>query len=71
MAWTVEFYEEEDGSAPAEDFIAGLLKQHKVKILALVKLLGEYGPSLLFPYSSQVRGKLRELRTQYAKDKIR
>ena len=49
MAWTVEFYEEEDGSAPVEDFLAGLSKQHKAKALAIVKLLEEYGPSLPFP----------------------
>lgn len=71
MGWTVEFYEEEDGSAPVEDFVAGLSKQHKAKVLAIVKLLEEYGPGLPFPYSSQVRGRLRELRTQYGKDKIR
>jgi len=28
-------------------------------------------PNLPFPYSSQVGGKIRELRTQYGKDKIR
>lgn len=41
------------------------------KLLALVKTLEQEGPSLPFPYSSQVRGKLRELRTQQGKDKLR
>ena len=71
MAWQVDFYEEEDGSAPVEDFIAGLSRGHKAKTLAIVKLLEEIGPTLRYPYSSQVRGKIRELRTQYGKDKIR
>jgi hypothetical protein len=45
--------------------------QHKAKALALIKMLEREGPSLPFPYSSQVRGKLRELRTQQGKDKLR
>lgn len=71
MAGRVDFYEEEDGSAPVEDLIAELPKKPKAKALAIVKLLAEMGPTLPFPYSSQVRGKIRELRTQYGRDKIR
>lgn len=71
MAWAVEFYEAEDGSAPVEEFIGELPLQHKAKALAIVKRLEEVGPTLPFPYSSRVRGKLRELRTQQGKDKIR
>jgi len=71
MAWTVDFYEEEDGSAPVEGFLAELPKKHRAKALAIVRLLEEAGPTLPFPYSSQVRGKIRELRTQQGKDRIR
>lgn len=71
MAWTVEFYEDENGGAPVEEFLARLPKEHRAKALAIVKLLEEFGPTLRFPYSSQVRGRIRELRTQRGKDKIR
>ena len=71
MAWTVEFYEEADGAAPVEQFLMRLSKQHRAKALAVIKRLEEVGPALPFPYSSQVRGKLRELRTQHGKDRIR
>ena len=71
MTWQVDFYEEADGSAPVEDFLSGLPVHHKAKALAIIQLLAEMGPALLYPYTSQVRGKIRELRTQYAKDKIR
>ncbi|MFQ5695288.1 MAG: type II toxin-antitoxin system RelE/ParE family toxin [Terriglobia bacterium] len=71
MAWTVEFYAEEDGSAPVEGFLDGLPKKHRAKALAVIKLLEEHGVNLRFPYSSQVRGRIRELRTQLGKDKIR
>lgn len=72
MAWTVEFYQEgEERSAPVEDFIASLPKKHRAKALAIVKKLEERGPDLPFPYSSKVRGKIFELRTQHGKDRIR
>jgi hypothetical protein len=40
-------------------------------VLALIRLLEEQGPSLPFPYSSQVRGKLRELRTRFGDERLR
>ena len=71
MTWTVDFYEEQDGSAPVEEFLETLPGKHKAKAVAIVKLLEEQGMNLPFPYSSQVRGRLRELRAQFAKDRIR
>jgi hypothetical protein len=71
MAWKVDFYRDDDGFAAVEDFIAGLSREHKAKALAIIRLLEEEGPSLPYPYSSQVQGKIRELRTQLGKDKIR
>ena len=71
MGWTVDFYQEEDGSAPVEEFLAVLPVEKRAKALAIVRRLEEVGPALPFPYSSQVRGKVRELRTQHGKDKIR
>jgi len=71
MAWTAEFYEEPDGSAPVESFLDGLPKQQRAKALALIKLLEEQGTGLPFPYSSQVRGRLRELRTQLGRTRLR
>src|SRR5712692_8834721 len=71
MAWQVEFFTDERGEAPVEEYLASLPVQHRAKMLALIKMLEQEGPSLPFPYSSQVRGKLRELRTQQGKDKLR
>lgn len=71
MAWTVDFYEDADGSAPVEVFVDSLPKQQRAKTLALIKLLEEQGANLLFPYSSQVRGRLRELRTRFGKTRLR
>jgi hypothetical protein len=71
MTWQVDFYEEEGGSAPVEEFLDSLPRQQKAKALALVKLLEEQGTNLPFPYSSQVRGRLRELRTRFGKTRLR
>ena len=71
MAWRIDFFVEEGGRAPVEEYLLRLPVQHRAKLLALIKMLEQEGPNLPFPYSSQVRGKLRELRTQQGKDKLR
>ncbi len=71
MIWTVDFYQETDGSAPVEEFLDSLSPAGRAKALALLQSLRVYGANLPFPYSSQVAGKIRELRTQFGKDKIR
>jgi phage-related protein len=37
------------------------------KILQVLQMLEEWGPRLPFPYSSQVAGRLRELRIHYGR----
>jgi len=37
MAWTVDFYVEDDGTAPVEQFLVRLSKQHRAKPLAVIK----------------------------------
>lgn len=71
MTWAVDFYEEADRSAPVEQFLRGLPKKQRAKLVGLVETLKHYGPDLPFPYSSHVRGKLRELRTQFGKTRLR
>ena len=71
MSWHVDFFVDARGHAPVEEYLTSLPVQHRAKVLALIKMLEQEGPNLPFPYSSQVRGKLRELRTQQGKDKLR
>ncbi len=71
MAWQVDFYEDVQGGAPVEAFLDGLPEKQRAKLLAAIKKLEEHGPTLPFPYSSQVEGKLRELRTQMGKTRLR
>jgi len=71
MAWRVDFYVDTEGHAPVEKYLAELAVPHRAKALAVIRLLEQEEPNLPFPYSSQVRGKLRELRTQQGKDRLR
>lgn len=71
MAWQVDFYEDVQGDAPVEAFLDGLPEKQRAKLLAAIKKLEEHGPTLPFPYSSQVDGKLRELRTRMGKTRLR
>ncbi len=69
--WSVEFFESDDEGCPVQNFLDDLDKPRRAKVVALVALLAEHGPTLPFPYSSHVRGKIRELRTQYGKERYR
>src|SRR5216683_1042436 len=71
VEWIVPFYQETAGRAPVEEFLDSLRPEGRAKALALLQSLKIYGPNLPFPYSSQAAGKIRELRTQYGRDKIR
>jgi phage-related protein len=70
MPWRIELFEDEEG-CPVRDFLDGLPPAHRAKVLALIRLLEEEGPTWPFPYSSQIEGKLRELRTQHGNERYR
>ena len=71
MTWNYEFYAEADGSIPVRAFLECLTDSELAKIAQVLVLLKSYGPALPFPWSSQVRGKLRELRCHYGRKHIR
>jgi phage-related protein len=54
-----------------ETFLDGLREKQRAKLIALITELKKHGPTLPFPYSSQVEGKVRELRTQLGKTRLR
>ena len=70
-SWAVEFFEDDEGGRQVQDLLDDLDKPRRAKVVAVMALLAEQGPNLPFPYSSQVRGKIRELRTQYGKERYR
>lgn len=71
MPWEVELYEDQKGSCPVEEFLDSLPDRHLGKVLQVIQMLEERGLNLPFPYSSQIEGKLRELRAYYGKVQYR
>lgn len=63
----MEFYADERGQRPVEEFLERLPEDHLGKVLQVLQMLEERGPNLPFPYSSQVEGRLRELRVHYGR----
>ena len=62
--FSVIFYEKEDGSMPAMDFILGLDEKLKAKTLRNINLLAKVGPALRKPESSPLDDGIFEIRTK-------
>jgi len=69
--WSYEFYCDNHGYEPVKEFILSLDEKRRGKVLQMIQMLSEFGPNLHFPYSSQIKGKLREMRIHYGKSQIR
>lgn len=65
--WDYEFYSDDQGHEPVKDFLISLDKKSRGKVLQFIHVLSNFGLTLPFPYSSQVEGKLRELRAHYGR----
>lgn len=71
MEWAVRFYADETGWRPVEDYFRRVPESHLGKIHQVIQMLAERGPNLPFPYSSQVQGRLRELRAHFGRELYR
>ena len=58
----VVFFEKENGSRPAQDFIDSLDLKMKVKVIGLIKGFEEKGSELREPYSKKLTRTIFELR---------
>jgi hypothetical protein len=65
--WRYDFYRDDNGEEPVRIFLDSLNEKQRGKILQAFEILSGFGPTLPFPYSSHVEGKLRELRSHYGK----
>ena len=59
----VDYYEDEEGRRPAEEFIDGLEAKMRVKVFGRIELLEQYGPQLGMPFSRHLDDGIFELRT--------
>lgn len=68
MSYTVEYYEKEDGTKPAEEFILAQDVKMKAKIFAMLEFLENKGPELREPYSKPLEDGILEIRAKHGSD---
>lgn len=64
----VIFYDKEDGTEPAKEFILSLDTKMRAKMLRTIMLLADNGPLLREPYSKSLDGGIFELRVKVGSD---
>jgi hypothetical protein len=69
--WKLDFYADEDGSFPVRVWLDSVPVEVRGKVLARIELLKTGGPTLDYPYTSQIEGKLREARLRVGKTRYR
>jgi len=62
--WRVVHYETEEGDCPIAEFLDGLTRKERAKVLAQIDLLEEKGPNLHRPYADLLRDRIHELRVR-------
>lgn len=65
------FYEKEDGTEPAKEFILSLDKKMRTKMLRIIEMLQNNGYELREPYSKSVSEGILELRAKVGSDTSR
>lgn len=68
MSYTVEYYEKEDGTRPAEEFILAQDVKMRAKIFAMLEFLESKGPELREPYSKLLDDGILEIRAKHGSD---
>jgi phage-related protein len=69
--WTIDFYKAADGLLPVRDWLDRVPDEVRGKVLARTDMLRSGGPTLDYPYTSQIEGKLREVRLRMGKTRYR
>lgn len=62
--YQVIFYEADDGSAPALDYIKSQSVKMRARLYKTLDLLAEYGPRLRMPYSESLQDGIFQIRAQ-------
>ncbi len=60
--WTIEYFENNRGQKPVEEYINGLPVKKQANIFRVFDLVEEYGIQLGPPYIKKIDGKIWELR---------
>jgi Phage derived protein Gp49-like (DUF891) len=60
--WNVDFYQDDDGNLPVRKWLETMPEDVRGKVIARLDLLRQGGPTLDYPYTSQIDRRLREVR---------
>ena len=69
--WHVLYYETGAGECPVQEFIDSRKTRDQAKILGLVSLLQQEGPTLPRPYADLLEDGIHELRLRLSGDQVR
>ena len=67
----VKFYQDNKGKVQVIEYIEKLSKKEKAKILKYIEFLKDKKGYLDEPYSKHIKGKIRELRVDFSKNRHR
>jgi len=68
--WQILFYANNRGERPVQEFIHKLSPKPRSKVIALVRLLKEFGTFLKMPYAKKITKNIYELRIR-GKEEVR
>ena len=69
--YEVKFYRGLEGDSPVFEYIDALPDKEKTKILKYIEFLREHEGILDEPYSKHIKGKIRELRVDFSRNRHR
>lgn len=69
--WHILFCDEVELACPVTEFINQCRPEHQVKMLRILSLLEEQGPTMPRPYSDILRDGIHELRFTLSRDRVR
>ena len=69
--YKVKFYQDNKGNIPVIEYLEKVGKREKAKILKYIEFLRMNNGYLDEPYSKHIKGKIRELRVDFSKNKHR
>lgn len=69
--YKIKFYIDTDGAIPVLEYIDELPDKEKAKILKYIEFLRERNGVLDEPYSKHIKGKIRELRVDFTRNRHR
>lgn len=62
--YDILFYEKDDGTKPAQEYIESLSLKMQARLYKVMELLAEYGPQVRMPYSEHLQDGIFQIRAQ-------